>query len=319
MRDDIWSEEEDRDRPRKPRSVLTVLLIAAVPWAIVAAIVFLPDRQADEPDLPVATPPSDPTAEDVSGDAEPDVTAAEQPGDPASDEEAQEGASPGGDEERASGAESYGMSGSGVTPPGGESHGSGELPLTQVDLRSERALISLATVVARAWATGVDPELPVVGVDPSQQPRYAEHVTVEAVHREGELAVVVLLAVILEQFDDGMGAELRRIAVPLVEGPEHPALAGAPWWLSPPSFAPAEVLATPDEDPEHLRAAEDALRDAGYRDIEVHGLGRSDGWAWIVDVAAVAPGGEPVEGALWLREASHGFELAGDRTAVDER
>lgn len=180
--------------------------------------------------------------------------------------------------------------------------------------RDDHPLVAIATMVARAWATGADPRLTVAGVRPPDSPRYAEHVAVEAIHREGGLAVVVLIAVILEHSEDGVTADLRRIAVPMVEGGEAPAIAGTPWWLPAPDFTSFELRSHPVEDADHIEAASEALRQAGYADIEVVSLHRSDHWPWIVDATALAPRGEPHEGPLWLRPTADGFVLAGSPT-----
>ena len=287
MREDIWVEEED-DARRRPRSVVTILAVAAIPWAIVAGIVLLPDR--DEPDAPGAEAVGqDEPAADVLDRAEP------------SDEEQAEDPRSKGQQEPPDDAVG---SSSDPTPRVGE----GFDPGGSVDL----ALAATATVVARAWATGIDPRLDVPGVDPDQRPRYAEHVAVESIdHAASGLAVVTLVAVVLEDFEDGLGADLRRIAVPLSLSDGSPRLAGMPWWLPPPEIHPAEVTVDEALDPALRASAADALQHAGYDDVEVSALYRTEKWPWIAGFTALAPGGEHVSGEAWLRHENDHFILAG--------
>jgi hypothetical protein len=297
VRDDIWIEEDEQ--PRRSRSALAVLAIAAVPWLIVAAVVLRPagddehprgqhgvsqanptqqaDRSEDAPDVDEARP---------TADLDGAVGAPAAPSDTAPTDEVQAETSRGPDE----GAGSETASGSDV----------------------DRTLAATATVVARAWATGVDPHLDVAGVEPAHGPRYAEHVAVEAIERSGpELAVVTLLAIVLEEFDDGLGADLRRIAVPLAIEGGAPRLAGSPWWLPSPELHRTHVQTHAETDPVLLDAAAQAVSDAGYDDVELLALHRTETWPWIAEISAVAPGGESVEGPVWLREGEDRFVLAG--------
>lgn len=292
MREDIWVEEED-DGQRRPRSMLAILVIAAIPWIIVAAIVLLPDR--DEPASPEVEGEAALEQSEQSDDA-PDTP---QDGEPSQAE---------GTEEVTSDSQDEAPGGTvGSSDPASEVH-------DRVDTRAsiDLALAATATVVARAWATGVDPPLDVPGVDPDQRPRYAEHVAVESIdHASSGLAVVTLVAVVLEDFDEGLGADLRRIAVPLAVNEGSPRLAGTPWWLPPPAIHPAEVAVETVLDPALLSSAADALQRAGYDDVEVAALYRTAEWPWVAGFTALAPGGEQVTGEAWLRQEHDGFILAG--------
>jgi hypothetical protein len=316
MRDDIWIEDDDEPR-RKPRSVLGIVAIAAVPWLIVAGVVLFPDR--DRPPSPesgaaghgsLEHPTDGEVAEgDVgvtegNGDDEPSPTLS----DPTSEAGAvTEEATPDG-----ASAEARSASRDGDAPGA---------PLAPADASAgyalDRRLAATATVVARAWATGVDPHLDVPGVTPVAGARYAEHVAVESIERPGsEFAVVTLIAVVLEDLEDGLGAELRRIAVPLAIEDEVPRLAGIPWWLTPPGIETAEPTRQLVPSAEVDAEAEAALLAAGYREVEVAAGYRTAGWPWVVEVVGLAPGGETIAGELWLRLQGDRFVLAGEPARV---
>ncbi len=306
MRDDIWVEEDDQRR--RPRSVLAVLAIAAVPWLVVAGVVLLPDR-----DRPPTTAPESRTHTEVAPSDHEDASDATEGEEATGSDDRPTGSVPGQDRREEDGRAEAAQDPSGAAAPSrappGQLHVDGEL---------DRALAATATIVARAWATGVDPHLDIPGVDPADGARYAEHVAVEAIERSGsDLAVVTLVAVLLEDLDDGLGAELRRIAVPLAILDGEPRLAGVPWWLPPPEVHPAEVAIQAETDPAVVAAAGQALDEAGYDDLEVLALYRTPGWPWIVELVAIAPGGERVVGEVWLRREDDRFVLAGQppRTA----
>lgn len=297
MHDDIWVEE---DEPRRrPRSVAAILAIAAVPWLIVAAIVFLPDRDGtsggtDAGDAGTGTAPG--AAATTTEAAEADGAAAGPAGPAAPGDEREDPAAL-----------------SGAPPP---SH---EPPVAEgsaaEDPGADRALAAAATVIARAWATGVDPHLDIAGVEAEPEPRFAEHVAVEAIDRSASgLAVVTLVAIVLEEADDTLIADLRRIAVPLALQEGVPHLAGTPWWLPPPEFRPADLLTEPADDPGLAMEASIALERAGYADVEVQTLHRTIGWPWVVRFTATAPGGERGDGQAWLRPVDSGFLVAGEPT-----
>lgn len=305
MREDLWIEDEDDGR-RRPRSVLAILVIAAIPWVIVAAIVLLPDRNERDS--------AGSGGEAAAGESEHNDDAGPQrqegPTDPERTEDVgsdhQDGALDGRDV-APFGRDEPPTDGHGLSnPAGADDQGVGSA--TSTDL----ALAATATVVARAWATGVDPRLDVPGVDPEQRPRYAEHVAVESIdHASSGLAVVTLVAVVLEELDEGLGADLRRIAVPLAVVDGSPRLAGMPWWLPPPAIQPAEVEVEAVVDPTLLASAADALQHAGYDDVEVSVLYRTAEWPWIAGFTALAPGREQVSGEVWLRQEHDRFVLAG--------
>lgn len=305
MRDDIWI--EDDEPRRKPRSVLGVVAIAAVPWLIVAGMVLLPDRDpppSHEPgtaegDEPRDHPDGEAAVEDEREGGPPDGLAVDPPAD---------GTLPEGAGADGASAEAPAAGHDGAVPPA-----SGASAADARDGTLDRLLAATATVVARAWATGVDPHLDVPGVAPAEGARYAEHVAVESIERFGsEFAVVTLIAVVLEDLEDGLGAELRRLAVPLFIEEGTPRLAGVPWWLAPPRIEaadpPRELVPSPEVEAE----AEAALHAAGYREVEVVAVHRTAGWPWVIEVVGLAPGGEPIAGELWLHLENDRFVLAGE-------
>jgi hypothetical protein len=308
MRDDIWI--EDDEPRRKPRSVLGVVTIAAVPWLIVAGMVLLPDRDAppsDGPGIAEGELPGDQSDGEAADDDGEDGSAEDPAADPPvestlPDETDADGAS----------AEAPATGQDEVDPPAGPAPAAGGR-----DVTLDRLLAATATVVARAWATGVDPHLDIPGVDPADGARYAEHVAIESIQRFGsEFAVVTLIAVVLEDLEEGIGAELRRLAVPLVVEDGAPRLAGVPWWLAPPRIASAEPPREWVPSTEVEADAEAALHAAGYSEVEVASVHRTAGWPWVVEFVGLTPGGEPVAGEVWLRLENDRFVLAGE--PVDE-
>jgi hypothetical protein len=173
---------------------------------------------------------------------------------------------------------------------------------------------SVAVAVARAWLTGLPPRLEVGGITPAGDEGYVEHLAVEAIERpEAGAAVVTLLAVLLEVGEE-QTADVRRLAVPLVEEAGGPRPGGSPWWLPAPDLAAVPVDGEPVDDPALLAAATAAIHGAGLDHLEVVALERTFRWPWIARVRADgsrAPDGE-ADGAVWLRRHLDGFALAGE-------
>lgn len=301
MRDDIWPDEGDERPPR--RSAAAVIAIAAIPWLIVVGLVFIPDR--NEPAIDV-TARDDRSPDTVGGDdvrSQAEVSASELSPPAAVGEPSGAPPSDGG------GAE-------GPVDPASEPGAPSDLELAigapgAGDPERDQTLGAVATVIARAWTTGVAPRLPIDGLSGPETPRYAEHVAVEAIdHRHPELAIVTLLLVLLEETDDGLIAEVGRLAVPLaVDDGVRPA--GSPWWLAAPELSVRQLPTSPYDDPTLLPEIEQVLLSAGYRDLEVSQLRRSHLGPWLVEVAGLGPGGQPVDGTVWLTHDGTRFRLLG--------
>lgn len=290
--DPMWLEEpQDQDRGRTGSRRWLVLVIAAVPWMVVAALVLLPRDAPHDPPSTVPEASEAPEAPEVSEhpvppvDEPPTATAADPPS----------GSSPPSDQQ----------------PPRGA--GSTVLPaLPEVPTPDRDRLAATATVVARAWLTGVAPHLGLGGLDPVDATSYAEHLVVEAIdHRDPHLAVVSLLAVLLREEPDGLTVDHRRVAVPLAIEDGSVRLVGSPWWLPAPDLEVVDLPAEERSDPAWVDAAVDGLLAAGLEDVEVRGLERTSRWPWRADVVATTPEGERIDGSLWLRWTEHGFLLAG--------
>lgn len=300
MRDDIWTDDEDT--PRRPRSVATVIAIAAIPWLIVAALIFLP-RASGAPDVgDQRAVPAD-MGDDVSDDGvttEPPRSAGELP----------DGGTQGRDGEAGATADAPDQLGE-VTVPSDDSG-----PPPDEDRRgpapTDRELAALATVIARAWTTGVAPPLHVEGFPATTDLRYAEHVVVESVERpSAPLAVVTMLVVLLEETEDDLRADVRRLAVPLAIHTAQPRAAGEPWWLPAPDLTTLELGGETYDDPSLYLEAEEALQRAGYREVTVDGLQRTSAGVWLASVRGRDPSGRDRQATPWLVHDGQGFTLLG--------
>jgi len=305
MRDDIWTDDEDT--PRRPRSITTVIAIAAIPWLIVAGLIFLPRAGGD----PGSADPYAGTDGRAMVDPPPGDTGTPEPqpdpgAGPAHGEVPDDATGPEASSDRPD------PSSTAPTPPTVDglapSDGDG-VPTDQ----AERELGALATVVARAWATGVAPPLTVEGLPPATEARYAEHVVVESVERPApRLAVVTLLVVMLEETADDLRADIRRLAVPLATNGGQPHPAGVPWWLPAPALTTLELAGDPYEDPSlHAEAAE-ALERAGYRDVLVEELRRTSTGVWMAAISGLDPSGHATDSTPWLVHDGHRFDVLGE-------
>lgn len=177
---------------------------------------------------------------------------------------------------------------------------------------------AVATVVARAWLTGVGPRLDLgLGGAPAGD-GYVEHLVVEAVDHAGPGAAVVTVLAVVLRTDDGTydAATLHRLAVPLRFDADGARPAGPPYPLpaTAPTPDPLEVEGPALTDPDLLLAAAEALSDAGYADVDVVALGRTAAWPLVVTARARAPGaGDTGTHAVWLREHLGRLVVAGSR------
>lgn len=297
--DAMWLDEpqEPTRRGLGARSWL-VLVIAAIPWAIVAALILLPRE----------TPP------DPSAASAPDVEATRQappepirPGDGASSDGLERPTTPSRTDHASSDPR---------PPPASEAPAQHDDAGTPTGARDR--LAATATVIARAWLTGVTPHLGIAGVDPVDTTSYAEHLAVEGIERrDPHLAVVRLLAVLVREDPDGLVVDHRRVAVPLAVDGDRVRPVGSPWWLPAPNLAAVELPAEELTDPGWVEAAVDGLLAAGLEDVEVRRLARTSRWPWRADIVATTPEGERIDGPVWLRWTERGFRLAGLAPSTD--
>ena len=296
MRDDpVWFDDpEDAPAPRTGSRRAIVLAIAAIPWMLVAALVLLPDRTVNP--AGTASPPS------AAADTQAGTTTTAVP---SSDSAPAPPVPP-----APSAADRLDTE---VDTPIRHPHDAGTtLADIGTELSTRDSLAAVATVVARAWLTGVSPHLDVPGLTPTDPSSYAEHVVVEAIDRhDPHLAVVTVLAVQLRESPEGLRVDTRRVAVPLAttDGRVHPV--DEPWWLPTPDLRSGDLPAEPQTDPAWFEAAVTGLRAAGLQDIEVTALERTDHWPWRAHITARTADGQPIDGPVWLRWTGQGFEVAG--------
>lgn len=174
---------------------------------------------------------------------------------------------------------------------------------------------SLALVTARDHLGSAQP---VTGHTGSGD-RYVEHLIVEAVDHPAPGALVVTIAAVVLERQDGafVGAELVRLAVPFVTGRGSARVAGTPYPVPGPDLEVTVPTGTEVTDPDLAVDAALALTAAGYRGIEVVTLSRLDSWPLVVEARAVAPGATaPARHVVWLRPHLGGFVVAGTSTGA---
>ena len=176
--------------------------------------------------------------------------------------------------------------------------------------------VGLAVAVARSWLSTHPSPLELDGIEPSPgaDTRYLEHLAVESVDHPARGALVVTVrAVVLPIEGRAYGAaEVVRAAVPVRLTDTGPRPGGPPWWLPTEDAAPAPPTTEPVDDPDLQLAAVDAVTAAGYADVQLEDLERTEGWAWVAHVRARAPGQEQADAhAVWLRTDVGRFVVAG--------
>ena len=172
---------------------------------------------------------------------------------------------------------------------------------------------ALAVPIARAWLTGVPPRLD-LGIGQADEPGYVEHLGVESVDfpARGQLVVSLVAVMLHATGDQYTDVDVRRLAVPLTVSRAGARPAGSPWWLPDPDLSLDPPATTPVDDPDLLVQAGEALTAAGYRDVNVTSLARTEGWPWIVTATAVAPhASAPAEHTVWLRSHMGGLIVSG--------
>jgi hypothetical protein len=159
---------------------------------------------------------------------------------------------------------------------------------------------ALAVIAAHAWA---DLQRRPPGTPPSSGDGRTTGVivAVEAVERPGAHHAVVTVLVA----PDGTAGTLRRIAIPVVMGPDGASLAGPPWSLPGPATAVLPVVGMPIEDPELIASARRALDAVGLPGERLVTLEATDGWPFIARLD------DGTEAHPWLRWHLDRFVIAG--------
>ncbi|MEX2548622.1 MAG: hypothetical protein WD638_00220 [Nitriliruptoraceae bacterium] len=291
MREPDWFDDEDDEQPTPtPRRRHLVLLLATVPWVLVAALLLLPDRAVDEGET---------TATD---DAE--VMPSDQP-------TGQADARPSAGPSASEGDEA-------TSAPTAPTSLAEEGLLTLQEFRGrwrvapgEEEAAALGVVIARASLTGLGPHLEVDGIAPDAS-TYAEHLVVEAVERPtSEVAVVTVLAVVLVDGSDGPArVELRRLAVPLATTGDGPRPVTAPWPLPAPDLIALQPDLEPLTDEATEAAAASALSAAGLGEHTIESLATADGWPVVANLSD-----EDGQRSVWLRPHLDGLVVAGTTLA----
>ena len=312
-----WMDELDDDtdelRPaRGGRRTAAIVALAAVPWIVVVALLVLPGRVGGVNGAPdEGLEPMPPPASALASPTPPPAGSEPSTSGPAvrDDEEARD---------RTSGP-TFPPDDAPADPTDLDRASPGRAALELMEFRGRwrplpgpEEAAALAVVVARSWLTGVEPILDLGAFPPELPEGYAEHLVVEAVERPTpEAAVVTLLAVVLENGED-LGVDVRRLAVPIAWDDTGPRPAGAPWWLPGPVLDPLAPQVESIDDPDEQLLAVEALTNAGYQDVELHGLSRGvTGWPLIAEVEARTPRGHLVDGAVWLRHHQGRLVAAG--------
>lgn len=319
MRDTDWLDPADDDEAAGNRRIRPRLIVlASLPWLLVAALLVLPGR------LGLAEDPTEPSADVAPDDAATQAVATEDVTTEASDPPTAEGhhahdppgdvGPSGGDLPVAvpddTGGEDGPVSGGEVVTLEGVEHRG----RWRVEPGVEEA-VALAVLAGRAWLTGVEPVLSFDELGPQATGGYAEHLVVEAVEQPAPDAVVVtLVAVVLDTTAPTSSPAIRRIAVPLALTGDGPRFAGQPWELSPPVVEAVVLPREETDDTRELAAARAALGAAGLEDHELVGLHHTSSWPVVAQVTT----GADTTSEIWLRRHLDGFVVAGTTLAGAE-
>lgn len=279
-----WADEPGPQRDR-PRRVLLLLVLAALPWLGFAAVALGvlgdagPRRGSDETAQQEGTDPE--PAE--TGVAEPDVPADPSPG--------------------------QATTGPEVDPPpparAADSPGRAD---------AERRAGATAALALRTELTGEAAE--------GGPLRYVDLAVAESVRWVEDVAIVEVAAVLLESAGDAWGeGRPARFAVPVrVTGTETVPVA-APWPVAAP--AAAETPSWEPVADEHLaEAVASALTGGGYRRVTDVALARSGDVPGVLaaDVVAVGPGAtDPGPHRVWLRDDDAPSLFTADPVTREER
>ncbi|MCC5949760.1 MAG: hypothetical protein JJT89_15010 [Nitriliruptoraceae bacterium] len=292
---------EHGEGPRRLRWLLAAL--AAVPWIVVVAVLAAPSLRAP---TPAGTTGTDGPVASVPGGAP-----TSQPGHHGRSQQPDQPSAPGLTPATPGTDTTPGTDAAASRAAHGHEHGprADEGPVT------DRALEALATVVARSWLTGIGPaigEVPVTAPDPD---RYAEHLVVERIEADGDLALAIVLAVVLDAGDERAPPQLTRVAVPIHRDADRVRLAGTPYDLPVDQVATSALVSHPIADASVLEEVTEALEGAGFGAAELVGVERTASWPVL---AHLRLDDQPV--TVWLRsDGAAGFRLAGASGTTDHR
>lgn len=191
-------------------------------------------------------------------------------------------------------------------PPGGATAPGDTVPAGDADGRRRETLVGAAAVTAVRTGLPVDAG--------AGRQRYVDLAAVEAIDWRGDLAVVRVLAVILEGADGQVtDTTVRRYAVAARDAGSTAELLGGPWPLG----GPVAIVGQPGlqyEQPQDPSPFVAALEAAGWSQVTVSSVGRDPALPGIVAavVEAVVPGDTtPATHTPWLSEEGTALTLLG--------
>jgi hypothetical protein len=296
-----WFDDDPEPAPRS-RRLPVLLVVAAVPWVLVAALVQRGPAEPQPRTAPMAAvDQADGSSAPTTGDDPPEPEELDQV--PPADGDGQVGRGE---------LDAPDDDGQLVPPPVAPTGPRGDAPPSPTQVLHGVAE-ALVVAITRAWLSDGGPDVDAPGIEVDRR-GYLEHVAVERVELTSPDLAVATVTVVLLGRDGGsyVDAEVRRAAVPLaVEATTvHPA--GTPWWLADPvdlTLRPPET--EPVEDELVSRTVGDALAAAGFRDTTVRDVRRTGDATLVADVTATTPAGDLVEGDLWLAETADGAVVLG--------
>lgn len=288
-----WFDEEPDAAPRRRRRFVIVAAIAATSWLVLAVVLVRGSGGA--------TPAGDPSETAAAPGARADTDPADHEGDGEVASQDPDGG-PGGGAEHG-GADEPGAGARAEAAGGAEATGVG---------REEAEALTIAVV--RGWLSDGGPDLAVPGIEVDRS-AYLEHVAVESivVPSEGLAVARALLVLLVRDGDHYTEAIVRRAAVPLTVTPTSVHPGGPPWWLpSAPDLTTVPPEATATAAAEAGDAVTAALEASGYLEVSVTAVTETNGGTLVADVTARTPGGDHVDGPVWLHPTPQGLEVLGD-------
>ncbi len=286
--DDDVDEPDDTRRIRRKRLWYAA---ATVPWVLVIVIIFALRDTGSQP-------PSGIGIDDAHAIATGEPGA---PGAPGSDPFGAIDGHPGGtmnSDDVAIGLHGHGSHAApGAVPT--DLYGLGHDDVIALQLQADwrqhpgaQAAAATAIVTAASWMSGE------LDITPA-------HFATEAVEMlDGRVAVVTTQAV------TASGDVLRFGVTARIDG-HTPRVVGEPWLLPELQSDQASLTTSALEEPQLHREAIDALVDAGYQDVQLHHLERTDSWPVFAHITARTPQGRPVTSPVVLRRHVGQFVLAG--------
>lgn len=164
------------------------------------------------------------------------------------------------------------------------------------------ALLAVAELHVRAALSG--PPEPGTGTEPARA-RYADTAVATAVTRVDDVAIVTVIALLLEGGPQGWDtARPVRYALALREGVGGPQPLGAPWAVNLPEGSPPSASPI-DPEPALVASVGAALEAAGYSGLQGLAVARSEAphGVLLARVRGLAPGArDPADHEVWLTD-----------------